>query len=154
MQSPMPFWLTLYHLSEMMEAMVWGRKRAQVIDSANLSSTDRDWLGTKFELRVERRLWGECRNGAESISNKPKQREAGFQWRTFPCFWKSHTYIAVVTTTPLNSSKFLIYHINSPISWPVTYTQSASVMVAWTHNQPYTLGKRRSGVCNLPPHDC
>ena len=51
MRSPLPYRLTLHHLSEMMEAMVSRRERAQMTDSCKTVIELIDWLDTRFVLR-------------------------------------------------------------------------------------------------------
>ena len=51
MRSPLPYRLTLHHVSEMMEAMISRRERALMIDSCKSVIELIDWLDARFVLR-------------------------------------------------------------------------------------------------------
>lgn len=61
MRSPLPYRLTLHHMSEMMEAMIPRRERAQMVDSCKTVIELIDWLDARFVLRRSGdQGFGEC----------------------------------------------------------------------------------------------
>lgn len=61
MRSPLPYRFTLHHISEMAEAMIPRRERAQMIDSCKNIVELIDWLDDRFVVRRRGQgSFGEC----------------------------------------------------------------------------------------------